>query len=104
MIKDIGRAISYREMIVKDCLKGLEFTQISRRTNHSIDDIANYVDKFKRVVALPKDNCEIHKIAFFVKISKSLAQQYYDLHQTAEIVEQRRKELDELLITTTVQY
>lgn len=104
MIKDMGRAITHREMIVKDWLKGLEFTQISRRTNHSIDAIANYVDKFKRVVALAKDNYEIHTISFFVKISKTLAQQYYDLYQTAEIVDQRRKELDELLKKTTVQH
>jgi arginyl-tRNA synthetase len=81
----------------------MEFSEISRRTNHSIEAIANYVDKFKRVIALAKDNYEIHTIAFFVKISKSLAQQYYDLYRASEIVEQRKEELDELLKKTNVQ-
>ena len=102
-IKDMGRAITHREMIVSYWLKGMEFSEISRRTNHSIEAIANYVDKFKQVVALAKDNYEIHTIAFFVKISQALAQQYYDLYRTAEIVNQRKKELDELLKKTIVQ-
>jgi hypothetical protein len=102
-IKDMGRAITHREMIVRYWLSGMEFSEISRRTNHSIEAIANYVDKFKRVIALAKDNYEIHTIAFFVKISKSLAQQYYDLYWANEIVEQRKKELDELLKKTNVQ-
>ena len=102
-IKDMARAITHREMIVSYWLRGMEFSEISRRTNHSIEAIANYVDKFKRVIALAKDNYEIHTIAFFVKISKSLAQQYYDLYNTAEIVDQRKQELDELLKKTIVQ-
>lgn len=102
-IKDMGRAITHREMIVKNWLEGMEFSLISRKTNHSVESIANYVDKFKRVVALAKDNYEIHTIAFLVKISKALAQQYYDLYQTAQMVDQRKKELDELLKKTTIQ-
>ena len=57
----------------------------------------------KRVISLAKDNYEIHTIAFFVKISKALAQQYYDLYKTMDIVPHRKKELDELLKKTTVQ-
>jgi transposase len=102
-IKDMGRSISHREMIVKHWLLGMEFSEISRRTNHSIEAIANYVEKFKRVICLAKDNHEISTIAFLVKISVSLAQQYYDLYQTLEIVSNREKELDELIKKTIVQ-
>lgn len=102
-IKDMGRSISHRQMIVKYWLLGMEFSEISRQTNHSIEAIANYVEKFKRVICLAKDNHEISTIAFLVKISISLAQEYYDLYQTLEIVANREKELDELIKKTIVQ-
>ena len=102
-VKDMGRSISHREMIVKHWLLGMEFSQIARQTNHSIEAIANYVEKFRRVVCLAKDNHEISTIAFLVKISVSLAQQYYELYQTLEIVPNREKELDELIKKTIVQ-
>jgi hypothetical protein len=103
IIRDMGRSISHREMIVKHWLLGMEFSQIARQTNHSIEAIANYVEKFKRVVCLANDNHEVSTIAFLVKISVSLAQQYYNLYQTLEIVPNRKKELDELIKKTIVQ-
>ena len=102
-IKDMGRSISHREMIVKYWLRGMEFSLIARQTNHSIEAIANYVEKFKRVICLAKDNHEISTIAFMVKISVNLAQQYYDLYQALDIVPHREKELDELVKKTIVQ-
>ena len=102
-IKDMGRAITHRELIIKHWLLGMEYSEISRRTNHSIEAIANYVDKFKRVICLAKENYEIHTIAFFVKISQTLAKQYYHLYTTMDIVAHRKKELDELLKKTIVQ-
>jgi transposase len=103
VIRDMGRSISHREMIVKYWLLGMEFSEITRRTNHSIEAIANYVEKFKRVICLAKDNHQIATVAFLVKISVSLAQQYYDLYQTLEIVPNREKELDELIKKTIIQ-
>ena len=102
-VRDMGRSISHRELIVRHWLSGMEFTQISHQTNHSVEAIANYVEKFKRVICLAKDNHEISTIAFLVKISVSLAQQYYDLYQTLEIVPSRKKELAEVIKKTIVQ-
>jgi hypothetical protein len=99
-VKDMGRAISHRELIVKQWLQGKEYSQIARSCNHSIDAVANYVDKFRRVVCLAKDNHEIKTIAFLVKISESLAGQYYGLYLNGEIVAHRRRELDDLLKKT----
>jgi Fic family protein len=103
MIRDMGRSLSHREMIVKQWLLGMEFSEIARQTNHSIEAIANYVEKFKRVICLAKENHEISTIAFLVKISVSLAQQYYDLYQRLEILPEREKELEELIKKTIVQ-
>jgi hypothetical protein len=97
MIRDMGRSISHRELIVKYWLLGMEFSEISRQTNHSIEAIANYIEKFKQVICLAKDNHEINTIAFLVKISVSLAEQYYQLYQNLKIVPNREKELEELL-------
>ncbi|NDV60782.1 DUF1670 domain-containing protein [Bacteroides sp. 519] len=99
-IKDMGRAITHRELIVKQWLAGKEFSQIARSCNHSIEAIANYVDKFRRVVCLAKDNHEIGTIAFLVKISEDLAQQYYNLYLDAKTVPHRKSELDELIKKT----
>jgi hypothetical protein len=102
-IKDMGRSVSHRQMIVKQWLSGMEFSEIARKTNHSIEAIANYVEKFKRVICLAKDNHEISTIAFLVKISISLAQQYYDLYQTMDIIPCREKELENLIKKTISQ-
>jgi len=102
-IKDMGRTISHREMIVKHWLLGMEFSEIARKTNHSIEAIANYVEKFKRVICLAKDYHEIKTVAFLVKISVSLAQQYYDLYQNLEIIPNREEELNELIKKTMIQ-
>jgi DNA-directed RNA polymerase specialized sigma24 family protein len=51
-IKDMGRSISHRAMIVEQWLKGKEYSEISRNTHHSVAAVKNYIQKFKRVVGL----------------------------------------------------
>jgi hypothetical protein len=84
-------------LIVTQWLSGKEYTEIARATHHSIDAVANYVDKFKRVVCLAKNNYEIKTIAFLVKLSPSLAQEYYDLYHSVDAVPHRGEELDDLI-------
>lgn len=96
-IKDMGKAITHRVMIVKQWLEGKEFFEISRNTHHSVKSVANYVDKFKRIICLAKDNYEINAISFFVKLSPSLTQKYYELYSQGKIAPHREFELEELL-------
>lgn len=96
-IKDMGKSITHRVLIVKQWLQGKEFSEIALNTNHSVKSVANYVDKFKRIICLAKDNYEINAIAFFVKLSPSLTQQYYRLYTAQKIAAHRELELDELL-------
>ena len=96
-IRDMGKSVTHRSLIIKHWLSGKEYSEIARATHHSIDAVANYVDKFKRVVCLAKNNYEIKTIAFLVKLSPSLTQEYYELHQTTDAVAHRREELDELI-------
>ena len=99
-VTDMGKSITHRYQIVKQWLLGKEYSEIARYTHHSIDAVANYVDKFKRVVCLAKSNYEINTIAFLVKLSPGLAQQYYKLYQSLHAVAHRKEELEELLKKT----
>jgi hypothetical protein len=93
-IKDMGRAISHRALIVEQWLRGKEYEQIAKTTHHSIPSVQNYVGKFKRIVALAKQDFDIHAISFLVKISVPLAQQYYKLYNSTAIALHRKNELE----------
>lgn len=96
-ITDMGKSVTHRALIIKHWLSGKEYSEISRVTHHSIDAVANYVDKFKRVICLAKNNYEIKTIAFLVKLSPSLTQEYYDLYHAIDAVPHRQEELDDLI-------
>ena len=96
-IKDMGRTLSHRSLIVKEWVKGSEYTDISRKTNHSVKAINNYVRKFKQVVALMNDGYDVHTIAFLTKISKHLAEEYIDIKAHSDIIPSRMEELESLL-------
>lgn len=96
-IRDMGKSITHRALIIKEWLLGNEYTEISRKTHHSIDAVANYIDKFKRVVCLAKNNYELKTVAFLVKLSPSLTDEYYRLYQDHKVVPHRKEELDDLV-------
>lgn len=96
-IKDMGRTLSHRSLIVGKWVQGHEYSEIARETNHSVSAVSNYVHKFKQAVALMKDGYDVHTIAFLVKVSKRLAEEYIDIYAHAEIVPSRKHELDNLL-------
>jgi len=96
-IKDMGRTLSHRSLIVGKWVQGQEYSEIARKTNHSVSAVSNYVHKFKQAVALMKDGYDVHTIALLVKISKRLTEEYIDIYAHAEIVPSRKHELDNLL-------
>jgi hypothetical protein len=96
-IRDMGKSVTHRALIVKEWLAGKEYSEIARATHHSVDAVASYVDKFKRVVCLARNNYEIKTIAFLVKLSPSLTQEYYDLYRKTDAVPHREEELDDLI-------
>jgi hypothetical protein len=99
-VKDMGRAVSHRTMIVREWLLGKEYSEIARKTNHSIEAVSSYIDKFKRVVCLAKDNHEIKTIAFLVKLSVPLTEQYYRIFNDSPMVGHRKEELESLIKKT----
>lgn len=96
-IKDMGRTLSHRTLIIQKWVAGYEYTEIARLTNHSIDAINNYVRKFKQVVSLAGENYDVNTIAFLTKLSKALTLEYINIWQQVDIVASRKDELDNLL-------
>jgi len=96
-IKDMGRSISHRSLIIEQWLQGKEYSEIARHTHHSVMSVQNYVGKFRRVVALMEEGYDIHTIAFLVKLSASLVEIYHQLHHTTKIVPHRREQLESFL-------
>jgi hypothetical protein len=92
-IKDMGRTISHRSLIVKLWLSGKEYSDIARESFHSIASVQNYIDKFKRVIALSQENYDVHTIAFLVKISAPLVEEYFKLYKNTKGIAHRQKEL-----------
>jgi len=103
-IKDMGRSISHRSIIVKEWLKGREYTEICRNTHHSVAAVKNYIEKFKRVIALAEEGFDTHTIAFLVKISAVLVKQYYHLYHSLEAVLHRKAELEHFLKKNVILY
>lgn len=96
-IKDMGRTISHRSIIVKQWLEGKEYSDIAKNTFHSVYSVRNYVDKFKRVIALSEENYDLHTIAFLVKISAPLVEAYFNIYKELPAATHRKKELKSFL-------
>jgi len=96
--KDMGRAITHRKLIITLWLQGFEYSEIASKASHSVDSVANYVDKFKRCAALFASGFDVHAVALMVKLSTSLAQEFQRLHSDLkDAVPHRLRELDEFL-------
>lgn len=100
-LKDMGRSISHRSDIVRHWLLGKEYTQIGRDTHHSVQSVYNYVEKFKRVIALSNEEFDTYTIAFLVRISSQLVEEYLNFFKSFDIVPHRKQELLNLVNNTS---
>ena len=96
-IKDIGRTLSHRLLIIKQWAQGKEYSEISRNTSHSLKAVQNYVDKFKRTIALCDAGYNVTKISFLLRLSAALIEQYIEFYHQLDFVAHRRQELQEFL-------
>lgn len=95
-IKDMGRTLSHRKLIVQKWLLGDEYQTIATKTFHSVASVRNYVEKFKRVIVLTRQKYDIHTISFLVKISSTLVGQYQQLLDNPDIIKHRKEELEDI--------
>ena len=96
-VKDMGRTLSHRILIVKLWLTGKEYTNISKSACHSVRAVRNYVEKFKRVIALYKYDFDLNTISFLSKVAPSVVSEYLNLYNETEIIQHRKEELESYL-------
>ncbi len=96
-IKDMGRSISHRKLIVDLWVKGKEYAEIAREAKHSTKSIQNYIVKFKQIVALSEEGYDVHSISFLTQVSASLVEEYFMIYHNSKIVETRKQELENYL-------
>jgi hypothetical protein len=101
--KDMGRAITHRKLIVTLWLQGFEYSEIARKASHSVDSVANYIDKFKRCAALFAAGFDVHTVALMVKLSTPLTQEFQSIHNSFNAVPHRLQELEEFLKKNHIQ-
>jgi hypothetical protein len=92
-IKDMGRTISHRTHVVEQWLQGKDESKIARENCHSVPAVQNYIEKFKRTIALVQEGYDINSVSFLVRISPELVKQYHKVYKAAPIMQFRRKEL-----------
>lgn len=96
-VKDMGRAITHRTLILRQWLSGKDYSQIARDAHHSVAAVGAYIETFKRIVVLHNDRMEIAEISFITRTSAALVKEYLRLYQEESIIEARRAELGILL-------
>jgi hypothetical protein len=101
-IRDMGRSVSHRALIVRQWLEGGGYTQIAQATRHSPEAIANYVEKFKRVYLLKLEGIAAEGIGFMLKLSPALVGQYLELCDHPSVVAARAEELRQFVKKTAV--
>ncbi len=95
-VRDMGRAISHRREIITLWLNGNEYSDIAYKSHHSVHSVSNYVEKFKRCIALFSCGFDFETIAFLVRMSKTLVEQFYNIYKECEPIQTRKEELENL--------
>ena len=94
---DIGKGISHKGWIVRLWLEQNTYTDIERRSRHSLEAIRIYLNDFNRVlVALEKGITEAKEIAFFIGRSDRLVTEYLGLIRNAAEDPRQRESLQRL--------
>jgi hypothetical protein len=98
-VKDIGRTVTHRALLIRHWLTGDELSDLQRKYNHSLSAIENYISTFKRVVVLQHQKYSVEDSAYLLKISQALVCAYRQLYKDYEnrALPHRKRELQELL-------
>lgn len=86
-LRGVGRGQTHKVIIVELYLKRHTYTEIKRRTRHSVSSIKRYIQTFGRVVMLCRKELSVSEIAFAIGISERLAEEYLGLYQRYDLPE-----------------
>jgi len=92
-MKDIGRGMSHKTLIVGDWLAGYTFSEIKRRRWHTLGSIERYCMGFQRVARLHAHGLSRADIRVSTGLSERLVQEYLDLYDEAGVDSSRLQQL-----------
>lgn len=86
-LRGVGRGQTHKVVIVELYLKRHTYSEIKRRTRHSVSAIKRYIQTFGRIVMLTRKGLSVSEIAFAVGISERLVKDYLALYQRYDLAE-----------------
>lgn len=89
--------MTHRVQIVRLALEGYTTTEICQRMRHSGGAVANYISTFTRYTQLLRKKMQVGQIAFLLRRSKKLIEQYEELLRVCERDKNLSYHLEELL-------
>lgn len=96
-MQDIGPVLTHRVQIVRLALEGYTTTEICQRMRHSAAAVGNYIWTFTRCAQLLRKKMQVGQIAFLLRRSKKLIEQYQELLRACEHDKNLSYHLEELL-------
>ena len=102
-IHDLGPSVTHKKTIIEKLfLQGKSVEDVMRETNHSADAVHRYIVSFKQVVLCRKKGLQRDEIAFAVKMSAHLVEEYEKLieelsKKNPAFEQSLAKQVDELL-------
>ena len=95
---DIGPSVSHKVVIVELYLKGMVYTEISRRTRHSPKAVKRYVRTFGRVAAMyVRGITAVEELSHYAGISERLAREYVRMYKGLKKKRSYRVRIEDLL-------
>ena len=93
-VHSTGRGQTHKTEIICFYLEGMEFTDIQRRTYHSISAITRYISTFSKIIIChEKQKMKIFDIATVVNVSPELVKQYLKIYEKYAAEENSRLEI-----------
>lgn len=96
-IKDIGPAVTHREIAVRLWLEGKEPVEIKTHIKHHIRSVENYLEKFKRIVYLRRKGFNDFEAAMTIGISVNAVKTFselYNKYKDTKLFQMRIEEIE----------
>lgn len=98
VLHNIGRCQTHKRKIVSMYLEGQTFSEIKRRTSHSVESIKRYVQDFARVLmSMNHGLAEAETVSSVTGMSPRLVRQYIDLIEESWKDKQKRSMMRDMI-------
>lgn len=96
-LKGVGRGQTHKVRIIELWLDREGYDKIARWVHHSPQSIKRYVSTFLRMVVLHRKGTPVKEMAFLIRSSARLVEDYLEVYEAALAVSHRHEKLEEEL-------